>query len=173
MGSVKESNSFPRYEKPRGQDSAHRQWEGERWTLPPLCKESARGSSGYRRRWCPKSGKVLSPATAWCGPGLPGLEPDVSRLSSCSQKLRLEGVPPALARSQYGSRVASRVASSIGGAHTRVRPPPPMSLGTNRVLRTQEPAAPPSGREQQVVGDTQNAVTPWTLKPHRGRRCRM
>ena len=91
MGSGKESNPFPRYEKPRGRDSAHRQREGERWTLPPPCKELARGSSAYRRRWCPKSGKVLSLPTNGCGPGLPGLEPDVSRRSSCSGKLRLEG----------------------------------------------------------------------------------
>ena len=91
VGSGKESNPIPRYEKPRGRDSAHRQREGKRWTLPPPCKESAGGSSASRRRWCPKSGKVFSPATAGCGPGLSGLEPDVSRRASCSGEIRSDG----------------------------------------------------------------------------------
>ena len=48
--------------------------------------------------------KILSTATAGCGPGLRGLKPDVSRRSSCRGELRLEGgvMEPAPARSQHG-----------------------------------------------------------------------
>ena len=80
---------------------------------------------------------------------------------------------PALATSQHGYRVASRVASSIGGAHTRVRPLAPVPPGTTSSPQDSRAATPPSGREQQVVGGTQNAVTPSILKPPWGRRFRM
>ena len=59
-------------------------------SLTPL-QGVSRGVDASRRRWCSKSGKVFSPATAGCGPGLPGIEPEVSRPSSCSGELRLEG----------------------------------------------------------------------------------
>ena len=49
---------------------------------------------------------------------------------------------PAMARSQHGCRVASRVASSIG-AHTRVRPPPPVSLGTTSGPEDSRAGCPP------------------------------
>ena len=65
----------------------------------------------------------------------PGAAPGSQALNPTSQDAHLAvgrfartgGVrEPPLARSQHGYRVAS----SIGGAHARVRPPPPMPLGT-------------------------------------------
>ena len=125
VGSGKESNPIPRYEKPRGRDSAHRQREGKRWTLPPPCKESAGGSSASRRRWCPKSVKVFSPATAGCAPGLAGLEPDVSRRSSCSGELRLEGsregarIDEEQTRSDYHNRLRQNHLQTRPAYHSR------------------------------------------------------
>ena len=111
---------------------------GDRWIVPPLCKELAGGTSASRRRWCPNSGKVFLPSIAGCGPGLPGLEPDVSRRSFFSGEPRLEGAvrEPALATRQNGDRAASKVACSIGGGHTRTRPPPPAAgdnIGSSRL----------------------------------------
>ena len=76
-----------------------------------------------------RSSRPLPPGAA---PGSRALNPTSqdARLAAGSFVWRRAVREPALARSQHGHRVASRVASSIGGAHTRVRPPPPVPLGT-------------------------------------------
>ena len=82
-----------------------------------------------------------------------------ARLAAGSFVWRGAGREPALARSQHGYRVASRVASSFGGAHTRVRPPLPVSLGTTSGPQDSREGCPPlrqrarGGRRQPERSD--------------------
>ena len=89
-----------------------------------------------------RSSRSLPPGAA---PGSRALNPTSqdSRLAAGSFVWRGAVRESVLARSQHGYRVASRVASSIGGAHTGVRPPPPVSLGTTSGPQDSRAGCPP------------------------------
>ena len=80
---------------------------------------------------------------------------------------------PAMARSQYGYRVASRVASSIGRAHTSVRSPPPVSLGTTSGSQDSRAGCPPL--RQRATGGRRHPERsdPMGVEAAQGGRCRM
>ena len=131
MGSGKESNPFPRYEKPRGRDRVR--------YFRPLPPQAAPGS------------RALNPTS------------EAARLAAGSFVWRGDVREPALERSQHGYKVASRVASSIGGAHTRVRPLPPVPLGTTSSPQDSRAGCPPL-RQRATGGRRHPARSPMDVE---------
>ena len=98
-------------------------------------------AGGGAQNWV-RFSRPLSPGAA---PGSRALNPTFqdARLAAGSFVWRGAVRESALARSQHGYRVVSRVASNIGGAHTRVTTLPQVPLGTTSGPQDSRAGCPP------------------------------